>query len=61
MSYPYRRIILQTLVVDGFCGGNIVERVVQEFEERCMLVYGSSIKCVDGGFYPFNGNLGCIA
>ena len=37
MSHPCMRSILQTLVVDGFCGGNIVDCVVQEYDECCVL------------------------
>ena len=54
MSNNCSRSRLHTLVVDSVYGGNILDRGVQEYE-------GSYMKCVDGGSYPFNGKLGCIA
>ena len=37
MLHTFRRSILHTLVVDVVCGGNIVDRGVQEREEYCVL------------------------
>ena len=37
MIHPWRKSRLHILVVDGVYGGNIVDRGVQECEERCVL------------------------
>ena len=39
MRNPLRRSVLHTLVVDGVCGGTIVDHGVQECEERCVLLW----------------------